>query len=607
MPNLAKPGDKCTFCLDSSSDDYKMGQLYALNSSSAFHHYCLLFSSGLSQRGEDEDGIFGFLEEDIKKEVTRGRRLPCCYCSKTGATVGCSNRQCRRSYHMHCALKNKAQFSFLGQFESWCSDHRTFQILPSERSDCPICMEEVMQEDTDSAVWAPCCRRNDVFHKMCMQRLALSAGYFFKCPLCNDKNRFILTMQNFGIYVPEQDASWELEPNAFNDLLQRPVDCMAPICMCPNGRSHKEENTSWELQYCRLCGSQAIHSRCQLLVGCNKRVSWQCVECTTMLADSVTRERTIARSKKLLERTENSPVDSEQKSQISKEENELYTNEQITASVSLSCSDPGTSNEPNDGSSGSTPIISKIPQNKDLSITENNSVPVLCDRFYSTREVKTIKPKKKPRVDKKVLMSSSDVEKANKAEGCGNSTITEVEQKTELEQQRLENILTPTKPSPSTHLPLEELSPVNKFSAIPGGTGSTSTPKRKMQLGSNDIDCDKAPKRWTPRIKISSKISKKIKNETNLDVSSIDTVDIEDEEPVHLTPTSLSSSSFASEDESKFSGFSPTDMEQKENKRSPGNLLGKIRSDGIKKRPRKKDLVKTTQVSITSYFNPKKE
>ncbi|KAA0187757.1 hypothetical protein HAZT_HAZT000484, partial [Hyalella azteca] len=230
--------------------------------------------------------------------------------------------------------------------------------MPSERSDCPICMEEVMQEDTDSAVWAPCCRRNDVFHKMCMQRLALSAGYFFKCPLCNDKNRFILTMQNFGIYVPEQDASWELEPNAFNDLLQRPVDCMAPICMCPNGRSHKEENTSWELQYCRLCGSQAIHSR-------------------------------------------------------------------------------------------------------------------------------------------------------------------------------------------------------------------TSTPKRKMQLGSNDIDCDKAPKRWTPRIKISSKISKKIKNETNLDVSSIDTVDIEDEEPVHLTPTSLSSSSFASEDESKFSGFSPTDMEQKENKRSP--------------------------------------
>ncbi|KAF2350637.1 Extended PHD (ePHD) domain [Trinorchestia longiramus] len=204
MPSLATPGSKCALCFDTSSSDFKMGNLYALNSTTAFHHYCLLFSSGLSQSGKDEEGIFGFLAADINKELSRGRRLHCCFCNKTGATIGCVNGKCRRSYHMHCGLQNSAQFSFSGEFRTWCQSHRSRQKLPNVKTDCPICMEEVDKNDVDRVVWAPCCRRNDLFHKICVQRLALSAGYFFKCPLCNDKNVFIKAMQNNGIYVPEQ-------------------------------------------------------------------------------------------------------------------------------------------------------------------------------------------------------------------------------------------------------------------------------------------------------------------------------------------------------------------------------------------------------------------
>lgn len=39
---LAKPGSQCALCYDTSSDDYKLGHLYALDSTTAFHHYCLV-------------------------------------------------------------------------------------------------------------------------------------------------------------------------------------------------------------------------------------------------------------------------------------------------------------------------------------------------------------------------------------------------------------------------------------------------------------------------------------------------------------------------------------------------------------------------------------
>lgn len=37
-----------------------------------------LFSSGLAQNGDDDEGIMGFLPRDIEKEIQRGRKLVCC-------------------------------------------------------------------------------------------------------------------------------------------------------------------------------------------------------------------------------------------------------------------------------------------------------------------------------------------------------------------------------------------------------------------------------------------------------------------------------------------------------------------------------------------------
>ena len=51
--------------------------------------------------------------------------------------------------------------------------------------------------------------------------MALVAGsHHFKCPLCNNKDEFAKEMEEFGIYVPDQDAEWEAG-DAFVDQLQR--------------------------------------------------------------------------------------------------------------------------------------------------------------------------------------------------------------------------------------------------------------------------------------------------------------------------------------------------------------------------------------------------
>jgi hypothetical protein len=88
-------------------------------------------------------------------------------------------------------------------------------------------------------------------------------------------------MLDYGIYIPEQDASWELEPNAFQELLHRHNRCDAKHCLCPKGRSHALLGTRWELVLCKYCGSQGIHIGCGNLKWSTPE--WECDECTVML------------------------------------------------------------------------------------------------------------------------------------------------------------------------------------------------------------------------------------------------------------------------------------------------------------------------------------
>ncbi|KAF6028761.1 hypothetical protein EB796_012928 [Bugula neritina] len=84
-------------------------------------------------------------------------------------------------------------------------------------------------------------------------------------------------MLRIGIYIPDRDASWELVPGAYNSLLQPNLECVADVCICPQGRSEDETDGEWELIMCETCGCQAVHTQCGKLK--KKDKEWLCSMC----------------------------------------------------------------------------------------------------------------------------------------------------------------------------------------------------------------------------------------------------------------------------------------------------------------------------------------
>lgn len=95
-------------------------------------------------------------------------------------------------------------------FRSFCFRHRVTQAIDiqelqnSQPVQCAICKDDVIPTPSQSTLWAPCCKRAAWFHRGCVQDMALSAGYFFKCPLCNNTDTFKARMLTLGIYIPSR-------------------------------------------------------------------------------------------------------------------------------------------------------------------------------------------------------------------------------------------------------------------------------------------------------------------------------------------------------------------------------------------------------------------
>jgi len=79
-------------------------------------------------------------------------------------------------------------------------------------------------------VYSDCCGGG--YHRDCVQSMAVSAGNtHFRCPNCADHGAWVETMLEAGIYVPEQDASWEREGGYYDEVDREPVRlCHAKLC-----------------------------------------------------------------------------------------------------------------------------------------------------------------------------------------------------------------------------------------------------------------------------------------------------------------------------------------------------------------------------------------
>ena len=65
------------------------------------HYCCAYFAQATSSGGRDEH--YGL--KQASKEFNRGKHLPCVYCQKKGATMGCWVKDCTFYYHFPCANK----------------------------------------------------------------------------------------------------------------------------------------------------------------------------------------------------------------------------------------------------------------------------------------------------------------------------------------------------------------------------------------------------------------------------------------------------------------------------------------------------------------------
>ncbi|NWZ05227.1 PHF11 protein, partial [Agelaius phoeniceus] len=97
----------CAFCSEGEAGSV---MYIATERNIAAHQDCLLFSSGFveSEDQNPENLEIRFDVSSVLKELRRGKRLVCNFCRKKGATVGCEERACRRSYHFFCALCDDA-------------------------------------------------------------------------------------------------------------------------------------------------------------------------------------------------------------------------------------------------------------------------------------------------------------------------------------------------------------------------------------------------------------------------------------------------------------------------------------------------------------------
>ena len=218
-----------------------------------------LLAPGLEQRGNDDEGILGFLVDDIMKESRRVAFLRCFFCRKSHANLGCCLSNCKKAFHIECGRNNNASFEFVDKFPSYCQEHSKNQNVKTKKkksADCGICMDKIRSA---RAVLIPCCK-NAWFHTTCLQRFATTSGVFFKCPLCNDTKVCKKELPLQGIFLPEKDADWNYDLSNFENLNETIEEMCDAEENCQSEANFLDLPEQWKL--CSTCGASAIHLKC---------------------------------------------------------------------------------------------------------------------------------------------------------------------------------------------------------------------------------------------------------------------------------------------------------------------------------------------------------
>ncbi|XP_050568766.1 PHD finger protein 7-like [Cygnus atratus] len=271
----------CMLCGRADADPNICGPRRERNGLCA-HVFCLFLANGLYRPGNLQEGILGFLLEDIQHTIKQASQKQCFVCGERGATITCTETGCERSFHLPCASEGECVTQFFGRHRSFCWEHRpqqAVQAAPEQDTTCIICMDPVGDSKSYHTMVCPACS-HAWFHRGCIQGQAVCAGILcFQCPICRNRGEFrseLSIMGIRGIRVPVRGPTWE-NNNASASLQERCQRCTARECLYPQGREQAEGQGPWQLLLCRSCAAEGTHRRCSNLT--NSAGTWECDSC----------------------------------------------------------------------------------------------------------------------------------------------------------------------------------------------------------------------------------------------------------------------------------------------------------------------------------------
>uniref|UniRef100_A0A1Q3G0J9 Putative g2/m phase-specific e3 ubiquitin-protein ligase n=1 Tax=Culex tarsalis TaxID=7177 RepID=A0A1Q3G0J9_CULTA len=279
----SKTNYPCDICLLTEKDGLRYGEFvekHLKRGTFRCHYFCLLSGTHIAQNGHETSGILGFLLSDIFSSYKKYRQNECSYCGQLSAAINCAEPSCSRKFHYICGYKNNCLTQFSGEFFSFCHEHVPIKHPEThhDRQTCLICKDEIGPYNPVTSFCTLCPPELETGeteivwnHRLCLQKFAFQAGYYFKCPNCYEAKEFTEFARQQGIFVPMRDASWELEKHAFKDIHQ--YRCCAENCQLVGNKSGGKKR---EMVGCKACGGATMHMIC---AGLNDPSDYVCSDC----------------------------------------------------------------------------------------------------------------------------------------------------------------------------------------------------------------------------------------------------------------------------------------------------------------------------------------
>ncbi|XP_063808051.1 uncharacterized protein LOC135005972 [Pseudophryne corroboree] len=124
----AQPPRPCAFCPELEENEEIGKLLVSPDGAIVAHSNCMLFSPQVVSKDTYSQDFFGELNvKSVETEIERARKLRCFYCKAKGASVGCNNETCRRTYHYLCVKKANGKYVCDPEKEiyiAFCSEHK---------------------------------------------------------------------------------------------------------------------------------------------------------------------------------------------------------------------------------------------------------------------------------------------------------------------------------------------------------------------------------------------------------------------------------------------------------------------------------------------------